>query len=82
MCLGIPMKIIEMREKNLAVADLDGVRYEIDLSLIENPKLGDHVIIHAGVAIERLDENEANERIKLFEELARIQDQLTGDRTQ
>lgn len=76
------MKIVEMTSPKTAIADLDGVRHDIDLSLIEDPKLGDYVIIHAGVAIERLDEDEANERIKLFEEIARIQDRLTANSTQ
>ena len=66
------MKIVEMTSPKTAIADLDGVRHDIDLSLIEDPKLGDYLIIHAGVAIERLDEKEANERIKMFEEIAAV----------
>ena len=52
------------------IADLDGSRHEVDLSLVANPAVGDYVIIHAGYAIERLDEDEARERMALFEELA------------
>jgi len=66
------MKIVEMTPPHSAIADLDGVRHEIDLSLIEDPKLGDYVIIHAGVAIERLDQKEADERIKMFEAIAAL----------
>jgi hydrogenase expression/formation protein HypC len=66
------MQIVEMMPPHSAIADFDGVRHEIDLSLIENPKIGDYVIIHAGVAIERLDVEEANERIKMFEEITRL----------
>jgi hydrogenase expression/formation protein HypC len=65
------MRIVEMTGESTAVADLDGSRYAVDLSLVEGASLGDYVIVHAGFAIETLDEEEANERLALFEELAR-----------
>lgn len=64
------MKLIEVRKNGTGIADLDGARSEVNLTLLENPMLNDYVIIHAGFAIERLDEKEAKERIKLFEEIA------------
>lgn len=69
MCLAVPMKVIEAGSDQTGVAELDGSRHEINLSLVD-AKVGDYVIIHAGFAIEKLDEDEANERIKLFAELA------------
>ena len=70
MCLAIPMKVVEIHDADIGIVDLDGARQKVDLSLIEAPECGDYVIVHAGFAIEKLDEQEANERIGLFEELA------------
>lgn len=70
MCLAVPMLLKEIRDDAVGVGDLDGSRHEVDLSLLENPQPGDFVIVHAGFAIEKLDEEEANERLALFEELA------------
>jgi len=64
------MKIKEMPSQHRGVCDLDGSTQEVDISLIEEPKVGDYVIIHAGFAIERLDPEEADTRLELFEELA------------
>ncbi len=69
MCLAVPMRIDALTESGTAVADLDGSRYDVNCSLIENARVGDYVIVHAGFAIEKLDETEANTRLKLFEEL-------------
>lgn len=71
MCLAVPMKIVEIRDDLMGVGDCEGVCHEIDLSLIQSPAIGEYVIVHAGYAIEKLDENEARERIALFQELAR-----------
>lgn len=70
MCLAVPMKIDEIRADGSATGDLDGSRHEVDLSLVEDVTVGEYVIVHAGFAIEKLDEEEANERLALFEELA------------
>lgn len=69
MCLAVPMKITEITG-GLGMAELDGTRHEVDIRLVPGLKVGDFVIVHAGFAIEKLDEAEANERISLFEELA------------
>lgn len=67
MCLGIPMKIIEKTE-NTGIVEQDGVKREVGLMLIENAKIGDWVIIHAGFAISRLNEQEAAETLELLRE--------------
>jgi hydrogenase expression/formation protein HypC len=64
------MKIARVGADGPAVADLDGAQHEVDLSLVPGVKVGDYVIIHAGYAIEKLDETEALERLALFRELA------------
>lgn len=77
MCLAVPMKIVET-DGNTATLEVEGISTTANVSLIENAAPGDYVIIHAGFAIERLDEKEAASRIELFGELAAIEDQLTG----
>jgi len=72
MCLAVPMKIISIDEQGKGTVDLDGARYEVSLTLIEEPRLGDYVIVHAGFAIEKLETADADERLELFEDMARI----------
>jgi hydrogenase expression/formation protein HypC len=67
MCLAIPSKIVKI-ENNVATIDVDGVRREASLLLIENPKIGDYVIVHAGFAINKLNEEDAQESLKLLRE--------------
>jgi len=69
MCLGIPMQIKELMDDNLGRVALGDVEYTCDLSLIEDPKVGEYVILHAGYAIERLDEEEALETLAMFAEI-------------
>ena len=69
MCLAVPMQIAEIRADGTAVAVMEGTRHHVDLSLVDAVE-GDYVIVHAGFAIEKLDEQEAAERLALFRELA------------
>lgn len=73
MCLAIPMKIETMQPGQTCVASAGGVEREVNLMLLEDPRPGEYVIVHAGFAIERLDESEAQARLELFEELAEVQ---------
>ncbi len=66
MCLAVPMKIVEILENGKALVRQDDLETEVDLTLIQDPKIGDYVIIHAGYAIDLLDLQEAEERLKLF----------------
>ena len=70
MCLAIPMKLTRLRDDGSGVGDIDGALHDVDLSLIENPAINDYLIVHAGFAIERLDREEADKRLELFEALA------------
>lgn len=72
MCLAVPMRISEIKDNNIAVVESDGAKTRISIALIENPTVGDFVIIHAGYAIERIDQQEADKRIELFKELAEL----------
>jgi len=69
MCLGVPAKILETRD-GAAVVELGGVRREISMMLIDDASVGEWVIVHAGFAIERLSEEEAEQTLSLFREIA------------
>jgi len=72
------MQIDELRDDDRGVLNLDGITHEVDLSLIENPAVGDYVIVHAGFAIERLDREEAETRLQLFQELIDVMNATPG----
>jgi hydrogenase expression/formation protein HypC len=75
MCLAVPMKIVKILEHGKALVEQDELVTEVDLTLIEEPKIGDYVIIHAGYAIDMLDLVEAEERLKLFRDMEEADDQ-------
>lgn len=68
MCLAIPLKITEINGKD-AIGERSGVRRKIRLDFIENPKVGEYVIVHAGFAIERLGAEQAKADIAAAEEV-------------
>lgn len=68
MCLAIPLKITEINGRE-AVAESMGMRRKIRVDFIEDPKIGEYVIVHAGFAIERLPEKQAREDLESWEEL-------------
>ena len=71
MCLAIPSKIIKI-DQNAATIDVDGVKREASLLLLENPKVGDYVIVHAGFAIDKIDEKSAMESLKALREIVSL----------
>jgi len=73
MCLAIPGKILEINE-NSALVDFDGIKQNVIIALIQNPEVGKYVIIHAGYAIEMINEQEAMEAIEQWKEIAEDQD--------
>ena len=69
MCLGVPMKIIS-RDGDTIVAEVDGVQKEASIMLLgEEVSVDDYVIVHAGFAISRLDEEYALETIRMMREI-------------
>lgn len=71
MCLAIPSKIIKI-DQNVATIDVDGVKREASLLLLENPKVGDYVIVHAGFAIDKIDEKSAMTSLKALREIVSL----------
>jgi len=74
MCLAIPMKLISI-EADKGVVELSGVKKEISLNLLKEVEIGDYLIIHAGFAIEKLNEEEANKTLAIWEEITNLQKQ-------
>ena len=56
----------------MATIDVDGVKREASLLLVENPEVGDYVIVHAGFAINKINEEDAMESLKLMREAASL----------
>jgi hydrogenase expression/formation protein HypC len=75
MCLGIPGKVIEIRDDGglpMGVVDFGGVRRAVCLAYVRNDiALGDYVIVHVGFAISKVDEAEAHRTFEVLREMSR-----------
>ena len=78
MCLAIPGKILEI-EGSSALVDFDGIKQKIIVALIKDPEVGKFVIVHAGYAIEMMNEEEAFESIEQWKEIAENQNLNLSD---
>ncbi len=67
MCLGIPGRVIEVKGRR-ALVDFNGIRREVDATL-EEVSPGDYVIVHVGMIISKVNEEEAKDMIKTWQEL-------------
>ena len=75
MCLAVPMKVIKI-ENNTATVEVSGTQRTVGLDIIDPlPKVGDYVIVHAGFAINSIDEQEAQITLNYFEELFSDEDE-------
>ncbi len=71
MCLGIPSRIVDIDPATkIGRVDHLGTKVAADFALIEEPRIGDWVILHAGFAISRLDDDEARKTLDLLREVA------------
>ena len=68
MCLAVPAKIIEKKEM-MATVEVDGVRRNISLMLLPEANTGDYILMHAGFAIQIIDEEEAKITSELLKEV-------------
>jgi len=69
-CIAFPGKILSIDEDNFAVIDISGTRREVSLDIVDEPvTVGDYVICHAGYAIQRIDEELAQEKLAFLKEL-------------
>jgi hydrogenase expression/formation protein HypC len=82
MCLGIPGKITVVRDEEImrmGTVDFGGVTRDVCLAYVPDASVGDYVLVHVGFAINRLDEAEAQETLRLLEELGSLDEELGVD---
>ena len=68
MCLAIPVKVIKLKD-NLAEVDMAGVKREVDVRFLEDVRVGDYILVHAGFGIEKINEQEARETLRLLKDI-------------
>ncbi len=80
MCLAIPSRIIDIKD-TIATVDVDGVKREASIMLLDDVKKGDYVIVHAGFAISKLDEESAELTLKELRAMLDFSDGKQVDQT-
>ncbi|EWY38123.1 hydrogenase assembly protein HupF [Skermanella stibiiresistens SB22] len=69
MCLAIPARVVEIHADDTATVSLGGVRKQVSMALIEDPAVGEYVIVHVGYALSKLDPAEAERTLALLASL-------------
>jgi hydrogenase expression/formation protein HypC len=81
MCLAIPGKIVEIvdAENSIAKVEVGGVRRNVNIGMLDaaETKIGDYVLIHVGFAMSKVDEREAEETLRLLQELGQYEEELS-----
>lgn len=67
MCLGVPMQVKTI-DNDVAICEIDGVQREASLMMLDDVRIGDYLLIHAGFAIEKIDDEEAQLTLKALRE--------------
>lgn len=78
MCLAIPSRVVKI-ENNIGTIEIDGVTREASLLLLEDVKVGDYVIVHAGFAIHKIDEEIALQSLAFLREAAEYMETKATD---
>ena len=73
MCVAIPAKIKSI-EGSLAEVEVGGISRTISIELTPEAQRDDYVLVHAGFAIHKVDEEEARQTLELFEELGALEE--------
>lgn len=68
MCLAVPAKVIEKKDM-VATVEVEGIRRDISLMLLPEANEGDYILMHAGFAIQVIDEEEAKITTELLKEV-------------
>jgi hydrogenase expression/formation protein HypC len=71
MCLAIPAKIMEIND-DIAKVDFGGTVKEVNISLVD-VNIGDYVVVHAGFAIEIIDEKDALNTLEMFQQILELE---------
>jgi len=75
MCLSVPAQVISI-EGDLAKVSVGGTIMNANLNLVEDIKVGDYILLHTGFALQKIDEDEALETLKVFEEFGELNEAL------
>ena len=70
MCVAIPYKVLEVNENGRAQIEVGGTRQEISTLLVPEVKVGDYVLVYLGSATARIEEDEAMDVMRLYQEIA------------
>ena len=76
MCLAVPGKLLEAQEigdNRLGVVELEGTRRQVFLNFVPEAQVGEYILVHAGFAINRLNEEEARQTRELLEQIGIIE---------
>ena len=71
MCLSIPARV-ESIDGEMAVVSVGGTNYNASLQMLDDVKIGDYILLHTGFAIQKMNEDEALESLKIFEEFEEL----------
>ena len=71
MCLAVPVKVVSI-EANEAEVEIGGVQRRVSIMLTPEARVGDYVLLHTGYAINVIDEAEAQETLRILEEMASL----------
>jgi hydrogenase expression/formation protein HypC len=70
MCLAVPVRVVSVLPNQWVEIEVGGVHSRVSVALFDSVAVGDYVIVHAGFAITRLDVDEAEKSLALFDEIA------------
>jgi hydrogenase expression/formation protein HypC len=70
MCLAVPVRVVRLLDDHWVETEVGGISSRISIALLDGVALGDYVIVHAGFAITRLDVEDAEKTLALFDEIA------------
>ena len=77
MCVAMPGKVLEINDDKAIVA-FGQIKKEVIISLIDDLSINDYILVHAGFAINKIDRDEAEKTLELFEELAEAIKDMEG----
>jgi hydrogenase expression/formation protein HypC len=74
MCLAVPLRLVSVNGTD-AVGEVGGIQREVSIMMTPDVKVGDYVIVHAGFAIQVLDQKEAEENLELLRQIGEAAEQ-------
>jgi hydrogenase expression/formation protein HypC len=72
MCLAVPVRVAALLDNQWVEIEVGGIRTRVSTALVDDVALGDYLIVHAGFAITRLNVEEAEKSLALFDEIAAV----------